>query len=74
MSQLLRRDVDLVDLARADTVTVAQVVVNGERLYKDDSSVADFFETTALSAYALLNEERADIISNIIQSGTVDDR
>lgn len=68
---LLKRDIDFVDLFRADTVTKAQVITGGELLYAQQANRVAHFETVALSQYAHLNEERAEIISEIVKSGRI---
>lgn len=69
----LKRDVDLVDLQRADTVTRAQVVSLGEVILVREQKILNHFETNCFSAYALLNEERAGIIHDIAVKGSVHD-
>ncbi|MEQ6341795.1 MAG: nucleotidyltransferase domain-containing protein [Gammaproteobacteria bacterium] len=64
-------NLDIADLHRCDTVFVAHVVSSGERIYTGDETAAQRFEMTALSKYARLNEERAEIISAIKQRGSV---
>jgi len=71
LSYRLKRDVDVVDLRRADTVTRAQVVSSGEVIFARDQKVLNHFETNCFSAYALLNEERAGIIHDIVSKGSV---
>lgn len=63
--------IDVADLRQSDTVFVAQVVANGERIYTGNELAAQRFEMTALSKYARLNEERAAIIADIKQRGKV---
>lgn len=58
----LRRDVDLVDLAGASTVMQVQVLGGGRRIHVADEFRADLFETHALSDYARLQEERAEVL------------
>lgn len=67
----LRRQVDLVDLATASTVLQAQIVTGGERLYCNDAAYCDSYEVYILSAYARLNEERRDIVKDVLSRGTV---
>lgn len=74
VSQSLRRDCDVVDLRAADTVTAAQVVVNGRTLTESNPLVVANFETMALSRYALLNEERSEILNDIQTTGTIHGR
>ena len=71
VSQTFRRDCDIVDLIRADTVTAAQIVTTSiEILAVSPINMAEF-ETMALSRYALLNEERAQILRDIEQTGSI---
>jgi len=71
LGALVKRDVDIVDIMRADTVTKAQIVTGSETLYSADAAYSGFFETDVLSQYALLNEERQGIIDDIIARGSV---
>ena len=59
----LRRDVDLVDLARAPAVLRAQVVARGQCLHAADAAAAAAFEMYALSDYARLSEERREAVA-----------
>jgi len=71
ISQKFRRDSDILDLYRVDSVTAAQVVTTGfEILILNPFKMAEF-ETMALSRYALLNEERREILKDIEATGTV---
>jgi predicted nucleotidyltransferase len=65
------RDVDLVDLASASTVMRAQVIHGGERLYCSDEVACETFEDYAYSSYARLNEERREILQDILRRGSV---
>ena len=67
----LHRDVDLVDLRGVSTVLRAQVVAYGERLFCMDAAECDAYENYTLSAYARLNEERKDILEDILRRGSV---
>jgi predicted nucleotidyltransferase len=71
VSRHLRRDVDVVDMSLADAVTNAQVVGTGINLITLNPTRAAHFETTVLSKYALLNEERREILADIAKSGTI---
>ena len=63
--------VDIADLRRADTVFAAHVVSEGRRLLCLDSDATARFEALALAKYARLNEERAGILADIRQRGTI---
>ena len=74
VSRKLRRDTDVVDLMRADTVTIAEVVSTGQAIIARDLDRIAFFETLAYSKYALLNEERREILEDIAESGVIHGR
>lgn len=74
ISQKFRRDVDVVDLYRADSVTAAQIVSAGISLTNNNPLKMAEFETMALSRYALLNEERNEILNDIQLTGTIYER
>ncbi|MCH7226435.1 nucleotidyltransferase domain-containing protein [Haloferula sp. A504] len=63
LAERLHLEVDLVDLDRASTVMRKEVLRTGERLQAADLSAARQFEMLALSDYARLNEERAEILA-----------
>ena len=65
------RDVDVVDLASASTVMRAQVIYKGERVYCADEVACETFEDYAYSSYARLNEERREILQEILRRGSV---
>lgn len=67
----LGREVDLVDLATASTVLAAQVVTAGTRLFCTDRTWCESHEDYILSAYARLNEERRDILRDVLRRGSV---
>ena len=71
VSALFHRDVDLIDLRRADAVTKAQVIATGEVLLNAVPVTVALFETTAFAQYALLNEERSGIITDIVARGSI---
>ena len=60
-----RRNVDLVDLRPASTVMQAEVLRTGRLVLDADTNARARFEMQALSAYALLNEERSEIIKAV---------
>lgn len=70
LADILRRDVDLIDLGQASTVMRAQIIAFGQRIYGHDTELDDY-ECRALSQYARLNEERADILKDIARRGRV---
>lgn len=67
----LGADVDLVDLAAASTVMCAEVLRSGIVVLDFAPSERAAWEVRTLSAYALLNEERAGILADISARGRV---
>lgn len=71
IADLLKREVDLINLKNASTVFKAQIVGNGEVIYCIDDTRRMYFEMYAFKEYALLNEEREVILENIKRRGSV---
>ena len=71
LAALLGMDVDLLDLRQASTVMQMQVITRGERLYCKDEAACGAFEDLVFSMYARLNEERAGILQDIAQRGSI---
>lgn len=61
LADILKREVDLIDLKNASTVFKAQVVGNGEVIYCNDDTRRMYFQMYAFKDYAILNEERERI-------------
>ncbi|MBN4050987.1 nucleotidyltransferase domain-containing protein [bacterium AH-315-G05] len=71
LADILRREVDLIDLKMASTVFKAQVVGTGEIIYCSDKNKLDNFRIRSLKEYALLNEERQIILDKIKEDGEI---
>jgi uncharacterized protein len=71
LADILKIDVDLVNLGTASTVFKAQIYTTGTVIYSKDDSLLRNQQMTALSMYAKLNEERKNILKNISESGSV---
>jgi uncharacterized protein len=67
----LKKDVDFINLNQASTVLQFQITTTGTHLYVKDSSLVLQYETLVLSMYQRLQEERKDIIDEVISSGKV---
>ncbi len=67
----LGMDVDLLDLRKASTVMQMQVITNGRLFYCRDEAACGAFEDLTFSKYARLNEERAGILQDIAQRGSI---
>ncbi len=71
LADILKREVDLINLKNASTVFRAQIIGSGEVIYCNDDTRRMYFEMRALKEYALLNEEREVILKNIKERGSV---
>lgn len=69
LADLLKKEVDLVDLARANTVFRAQVIGNGKVIWDDDPLRRMNFFMNSYKAYAKLNEERQPIFNRLKDKG-----
>lgn len=67
LSEVLSRDVDLIDLSKASTVLRKEVLAAGHLLYETAPLLRAEFEMYALSDYARLNEERAPVLAALHQ-------
>ena len=65
------REIDLVDLSQASTVFKAQILGTGQVIYSNDPKKLAEFHIRTLKEYALLNEERSEILRNISARGSV---
>ena len=68
---VLNRDVDLLDLRGVTTVVQMQVVSTGRRIFCIDEEECEKFEGLVFSSYALLNEERREILEDIKARGSI---
>lgn len=71
LAGILGRDVDLIDLSVASTVLRAEIFARGERIFCLDEPECERFEDFALASYCRLNEERAEILSEIKRRGRI---
>lgn len=66
LGRLLDRDVDLIDLHRANTVLGREVVTRGRALFKQDTERALDFEARTIGDYARLMDATQDIRADIV--------
>ncbi len=69
LEDLLKQTVDLINLRQVPTVLQKEVVAAGRRILLVDKFAADLFEMLTISYYLKLNEERAEIIRDGLESG-----
>ena len=68
---LLGRDVDLINLRRADTVFQNEILNTARELFVFDRNSADEFSLLVMSLYQKLTAERAEIVREIERTGRV---
>lgn len=73
LADVMKREIDLIDLRKARTVMRAQVVGTGTILLDKDPTRRQWFQMRAFKEYALLNEERQVIFNRIHERGTIYD-
>jgi predicted nucleotidyltransferase len=71
LADILKMEVDLVDVKKASTVFKSQIYTTGVVIYSKDETLLQKQQMTSLSMYAKLNEERAGILKNINESGCI---
>jgi uncharacterized protein len=71
LADIIKMEVDLIDLQKASTVFKAQIYSIGNVIYAQDRNLLMTQKMTALSMYAKLNEERQPILKNIDESGSI---
>lgn len=71
LAQACQADVDLIDIKKVDTVFAVQIFATGILL--DCANESEFIKQRmrAFSMYATLNEQRAEILRNISERGSV---
>ena len=65
------REVDLINLRKVDTVFQHEIIQSGRLIYSSNSYSVEEFEMHTMSYYQKLNEERAEILQEIVDSGMV---
>lgn len=73
LADILKREVDLINLKKSSDVFKVQVIAKGERIHCVDDKRRAYFEMYAFKDYALLNEERKVILDNIKNRGSIYD-
>lgn len=71
LARILRRDVDLVDLAAAPTILQMQAIGEGKLIAAPDAYAAALFEVRVMRDYQDLKERRAEIEKDIVARGRV---
>ncbi|MDC3412313.1 nucleotidyltransferase domain-containing protein [Aquibacillus sp. 3ASR75-11] len=73
LANILNKDVDLIDLRKANDVLSIQVLKNGLILYQSNSTERAYMEVVMMKKYARLNEERASFLEDFKSEGSSND-
>ena len=71
LEQLLKKDIDLIDLNAISDSFRYEILMNGQVIYCEDSYKFDLYKLDMFREYLELNESRKDIINNIKKGGTI---
>lgn len=71
LAGLIGKNIDCVNLHSVSTVFQVQVVGHGKVLYCQDETRRKYYFLRTFKEYALLNEERATILKQIKERGTI---
>ena len=71
LAKLSGHEVDLIDLNKASTVLKARIVGMGKLIYCRDQTFKANYVIRTLKEYALLNEERKEILERIKKEGVI---
>jgi len=71
LSQLLHREVDLIDLLSASTILRFQIISTAKRIYCKSEYQCAYFGMLAYSMYARFQEERHQLLDAIYQKGRI---
>ena len=71
LENVLKRTVDLINIRTANTVFQNEIIQQGRIIYQQNELAVDEFEMLALSFYQKLNEERAGILVDILETGRI---
>ncbi len=71
LENVLKRTVDLINLRTANTVFQNEIIQHGRIIYQQNERIVDEFEMRVMSSYQKLNEERAGILEDILETGRI---
>lgn len=71
LENVLKRTVDLINVRMANTVFQNEIIQHGRIIYQQNEYAVDEFEMQVMSSYQKLNEERAGILEDILETGRI---
>jgi len=69
LADILKKEIDLIDLNKASTVFKIQIIKTGKLIYNSNNLKKMYFQMRTMKDYAILNEERQEIIDKIKSRG-----
>jgi len=69
LADILKKEVDLIDLNMASTVFKIQIIKTGKLIYNSNNLKKMYFQMRTMKDYAILNEERHEVIDKIRSRG-----
>jgi|SRR3990170_1058494 len=71
LENVLKRTVDLINMRTVNTVFQNEIIQHGRIIYQQNEYAVDEFEMQVMSSYQKLNEERAEILEDILETGRI---
>ncbi len=71
LENVLKRTVDLINMRTVNTVFQNEIIQHGRIIYQQNERAVDEFEMQVMSSYQKLNEERAEILEDILETGRI---
>jgi uncharacterized protein len=71
LENVLKRTVDLINMRTVNTVFQNEIIQQGRIIYQQNERTVDEFEMQVMSSYQKLNEERAGILEDILETGRI---
>ena len=69
LADILKKEVDLIDLNKASTVFKIQIIKTGKLIYNSNNLKKMYFQMRTMKDYVILNEERQEVIDKIKSRG-----
>ena len=63
--------IDIVDLYKAPPLLKAQIIFKGKLIYSANKLTVNLFEDRSLLEYVFFNEERRELVNDILKRGSV---
>ncbi len=71
LEKVLKRTVDLINLRTVNAVFQNEIIQQDRIIYQQNERAVDEFEMQVMSSYQKLNEERAGILEDILETGRI---